>query len=149
MRYIFLATLVVILQFAHISNGFAGDWYARNLYEVKTQKKKVYKMVFVTKVDDKDACNTVMAAKGTNVGRWKNVNNRCLTGEDADKAYSAMFEGKPVATVYISFIDNFGWPTRINFVDPPDEFTKPIIEGLATSLKEQKIEGVKVTYPRE
>ena len=140
MRQIFLAVLIIILQFSCINAGLAQDWYARNLYEVKAQKNQRYKMVFVTKVDGKDACNTVIAAKGTDVGRWKNTSNRCLSGEEAEESYSQMFKGMPVAMAYISFIDNFGWPTRISFTDAPDNFTEPIIEGLAASLKEQKID---------
>ncbi|MFC1514674.1 hypothetical protein ACFL5X_02120 [Candidatus Omnitrophota bacterium] len=146
-RVFFFVVLVFGWQTVFAAAGFSQSWYARNLLEASIKKGTKYQMVFITKVADKNACDVVLAAKGTDAGRWKNADNRCASGEGMDQAYDPIFSDTPLEGPYLSFIDNYGWPTRINFVDTPSEFSGPTVESLAVSLKEQGLEGVKIIYP--
>ncbi|MBN2120027.1 MAG: hypothetical protein JW734_03090 [Candidatus Omnitrophica bacterium] len=144
-----LVLFIAVFVFYWAAKADDSHWYSKNLFEVTSGGGKKYQMAIITKTNDKDTCEQILNAKGMDVGRWKNIGNDCSSGETSDEAFVSIFDNKEVATIYVSFVDNYGYPTRINFIEAPKEFANPIAENLAQSLKEQGIENAQVIYPQD
>ena len=176
-----MALIILSISFFSSSLCFAENFYAITEHQLTDGQGNIYNdnegnkfsMQTTTKTFNENICNDVAKTKGTTKGMWLSTGTLCVKGTDMingvsktwDDAGEWMFENQPsqVRGIYLSFTDNSGYQTRIQFhvlAGPnypipgyPGEIKTeqilPIAQAFIKALELEGIKDAKIIYPEK
>lgn len=141
---------------------WAQDYYAFVQAQIKNESGATFLMNTITKVADKKTCESILFPADQLKDSYS-VRTECLSGQEWDDAFGALFANQPVASLYISYRDPNGYETRINkkklvfsnvsaLREPVDISLEESVfwaKSMLEALKKGGIKNAKIIYPQK
>jgi len=141
---------------------WAQDYYAFVQAQIKNESGSTFLMNTITKVADKKTCESILSPVNQLKDSYS-IRTECLTGQEWEDAFGALFANQPAASLYISYRDPNGYETRINkkmlvtsgtpalqqLVDISLEESVFWAKSMLEALKKGGVKNAKIIYPRK
>ena len=152
--------LIALGVFFFTALCFAQDYYALVEVLIKNNAGLALTMNTITKVSDQKTCEKILNPINQLKDKYS-VNTECVSGQEGEKLFADIFANKPASTIYISYVDPYGYETRINTkvlagsnssalslpVDPPVKETILWASAMIEALEKGGIKNARIIYP--
>lgn len=96
---------------------------------------------------DEETCYEAAKLETVNPQDAKCISTYCASGKDYDEALTPLFNNCPVKELYVSFIDRYGYETRVDFLKAPPEVIVSFAKDIAEKFEKGGAGEVRIIYP--